>query len=90
MTREQWLRNQQLQRQEKTRRRVIKDAPQVQTFGPKIAQDFDWQDEQCPYCLSKITVIKALQEYVRALEETIQKNLGHEYMPERPAALKNL
>jgi len=90
MSREQWLRDQQLQRREKTRRRVIKDAPNVQTFGPKIAQDFDWQDEQCPYCLSKITVIKAFQEYAHALEETIRKNLGPEYLPARPAACAGL
>lgn len=89
-TREQWLRDQQLQRREKTRRRVIKDAPNVQTFGPKITQDFDWQDEQCPYCLSKITVIKAFQEYTRMLEERIREKLGPEYLPERPATLAGL
>lgn len=89
-TREQWLRNQQLQRREKTRRRVIKEAPNVQTFGPKITQDFDWQDEQCPYCLSKITTITAFQEYTRTLEEIIRQRLGPEYLPERPAALSGL
>ena len=90
MNREQWLRDREMQRREKTHRRVIKDAPNVQTFGPKIAHDFEWQEEQCPYCVSKITTIKAFQEYTRLLEDIIQMKLGPDRLPQRPAALIGL
>ena len=89
-TRQQWLRGEEIKRAEKTKRRVIKTAPTVQTFGPKIEKDFEWQDEQCPHCLSKITVIKAFQEYTRLLEGMIRENIGGEKLPERPLALKGL
>jgi len=44
MSREQWLRDRQLQRKEKTRRRVVKDVPDVQTFGPKITVINDFRE----------------------------------------------
>lgn len=84
---EKWLRNRGLQHQGKTRRRVIRDAPNVQGIGPKITQDFDWQDEQCSHCVSKLAVINAFQAYTEMLEARILENLGREYLPDRPAIL---
>lgn len=79
-----------VQRTGKTARRIIQEAPKGQKFGPTITHDFDWKEERCPYCVSKLTIIGAFQEHTLLLEGIIRKKLGSKHVPQRPAALKNL
>lgn len=90
LNREQWLRERQIKKAERTKRRVIVKAIQGQQVTPRIEHDFEWREERCPYCLSKITIIEAFQNYTRRLETIIREKLGAEQLPEKPPIIQNL
>lgn len=87
---EEWTRLQHQRRTGVTVRREIVPTEEKQQFGPKIQQDFKWNARNCPYCVSKNTIILDFQRYTDQLEQIISENLGHERIPERPLAIRDL
>lgn len=90
ITREQWVRQKESFRSGTSRQRVTRPAPEKQTFGPKLTRDFEWQQKECPACVSKIAIIKDALRHIEMLEELIQKQIGKDKIPKRPPILQNL
>lgn len=90
VTREVWRKKKLVHSIGVRRRREITEAPEKQTYGPRVEHDFSWKREQCPHCREKLEVVKAYQKYVAQLERTIVEKLGKQHLPKRPEELKKI
>ncbi len=90
MSQAEWRRKKETFRPGTRKRRFTKETLRQQKHDPHIEKDFDWKEEQCSSCVSKIKIIKEALRYIGKLEQLITEKVGPEAVPERPLALQGL